>query len=178
MGLRMRKITDNLNHDPQLVRLRKAESELEICGMGVVLFGIWNVLQTCITLIVNREMIYETIAETGGTNSRGFRWAVYITVGVLMAIIIWIRCWIGMSASREAEARARKVKSTYLILTALLATVSIFSLVAYVYQIVQGIEVMISLAAILFELVSMLTSIHLILAALAVRRIRRVGVCA
>ncbi len=169
----MKRITDHLNHDPQLIRLRKAENVLEVSGIGVILFGVWNVLQIGIMLLVNQGSIFGALEETADWNSREFRWIVAIMIGLSMFMMIWIRCQIGISASREAEGTAQKEKKMYLVLAAVTAVSSLCNLAADLYLVVHGTAVLVSFAAILFELVSMLTSVQLILAAMTVRRIRR-----
>ena len=100
-----------LNNSPDLIKMRKSQNTLIITGMGVLLFGIWNVIKTMGIIFLNRAVVIQALKDQLELTSEDlvdmtdnilffvflFIMALYLSFGVITRTIV------GFSAISEGK---------------------------------------------------------------------------
>ena len=106
------------------IELRRRRINLSTLGTGVVAFGVWNVLKTMLYIFASPvSFVYvDDAAAYGAVVSLIF----YVLLGLLLALDLSLRLYIGLSA--RAEGRGRRKGSGYII-----AAAALFAMTAAYY---------------------------------------------
>ena len=98
------------------IELRRRRINLSTLGAGVVAFGVWNVLKTMLYIFTSpvNFVVVDDAGEYGAVVSLIF----YVLLGLLLALDLSLRLYIGLSA--RAEGRGRRKGSGYIIAAAVL----------------------------------------------------------
>lgn len=161
-------ITDHLDPDPRKICLRKAQTILSITGMGIVFFGLWDSIKAILVLVLFQTELIDQM-NTTAIPEPVYK-AILYSISILAVLLAFLlRLYIGLSAAREARGIPQR-KSAYIWLAGFLVLTAAFSSIYYLGQILQGTDLGTSLASILLEFTSMLTSLQLVITASIVRR--------
>ncbi len=140
------------------VKLRKYENKLIISGLGVILFGIWSVVKSLLSFILNMN------------TDESYNVSMLVNVLIFLAIELALRLYIGMSA--RSEGFGRKKRYAYIVLSVIISILSFVSLLYLLYA--NNIESLLQyLVSILFEATSMFAYIELVVSAFAVKKLRK-----
>ena len=107
------------------VKLRRFGNLLTVSGLGVIAFGVWNVLKMILVFVMQRDMIEAIFAEISANAL-----IKYITIAIIAAIMLLdflIRLFVGLSA--RAEGFGKKKGVAYIVFAVLLVLGSVSSLV-------------------------------------------------
>ena len=85
------------------VELRRNQDTLVIIGSGVIVFGIWSIIRTFLTQLFGADPILEIDADSGSFE----RVIGYIGAGIVLAVELGIRLYIGLSARAEGMGKPR-----------------------------------------------------------------------
>lgn len=108
------------------IELRRRRINLSTLGTGVVAFGVWNVLKTMLYIFASPvSFVYVDDAAAYGAVVSLISYAL---LGLLLALDLSLRLYIGLSA--RAEGRGRRKGSGYIIAAAALFAMTAASYVA------------------------------------------------
>jgi hypothetical protein len=107
------------------IELRRRRTTLSILGMGIICFGIWDVVKTLLYIWMGDDIIdlpdippeYEALALV----------IAIVLVALVVLFDLWMRLYLGLSA--RAESFGEKKGSAYIVLAALLFAGNLLSLV-------------------------------------------------
>lgn len=109
-------------------KIRKQQMMLIYSGTGVILFGIWSILQMAVMWYLDREHFISviTVDEEIPIPAYLFERILIITVIVLISLILLARAYIGSCAIREGYGHCKKHKG-YIYVAIVFALLMIFS---------------------------------------------------
>ncbi len=169
IGSMSKAITENLNKDPQLIRLKKSETVLVICGNGVIFFGVWSLIKSIMSIVLYKGDLHQYMVQY--QNAHMLRGLAYGMVFFILAMDLFFRFYLGMSAS--AEAKGKKKKKNYIILAFFMLFYTVFGLVATFFLLPDDISILTTITTVLVEFTSALTLLQMIISAINVRKIRK-----
>ena len=184
--------THMLLNDPDQIRLRRSQSTLFNIGTGIVIFGVWTIVKTLLTLLTGRYQIFKTAQELSAgseyfVSPRIFAVLLVIMFAAMAFIDIWLRFYVGLHARRDA--RGKKAGRLYIIITCLMILGSILLITANIYTLVTRFMAAlaaaeaaaeeaappansdISITGVLIELTSLIMMIELVASAGRVRKL-------
>jgi hypothetical protein len=185
-----------LLNDPDQIRLRRSQAILFNIGTGIVIFGVWTIVKTLLTLLTGRYQIFKTAQELSAgseyfVSPRIFAVLLVIIFAAMTFIDIWLRFYVGLHARRDA--RGKKAGRLYIIITCLMILGSILLITANIYtlatrfmaalaaaeaaaqEVVPPVNSDISITGVLIELTSLIMMIELVASAGRVRKLSRSG---
>ena len=109
--------------------MRKYQHTLHICGMMVIIFGLWSVAKTVLCLVFSDQVREVLFGEYPDLIQRVI---LYIIMAVFVGIDFLIRLYVGMSAM--AEAGGRKKRFFYIIVAFIIFVLSVISFCTVVYS--------------------------------------------
>ena len=163
-------------------QIRRCQNTLVIIGMGIIAFGFWSILKSVVVILMgSREDFYQSYGLTDDGLSD---LANYISVGIVLAVDLWIRVNIGLKARREGladpyAAPRRKQKSGYLVAAVFLIILSILSMIVFITLpfisnlIGTELETDMDLVSWIIELTNLIALIELVAAAFRLRRLKK-----
>ncbi len=169
IGSMSKAITEYLNKDPQLIQLKKSETILVICGNGVIFFGVWSLIKSIMSIVIYKGDLYQYLVQY--QNAHLLRGLAYGSVIFVLAMDLFFRFYLGMSAS--AEAKGKKKKKGYLFLAFFMLFYTVLGLVATLFLLPDDISLLTTMTTILVEFTSALTLLQMIISAIRVREIRK-----
>ena len=113
-----------------LALIRKYNNNIEMSGLGVIAFGIWEVLKFFINIVAGTDDINDYYMLVDDVPTPVVKVLVVIFLMCFYGGILFLHVYRGFSAIRFA--RARSNKKTFLIWLCLLAIYSICSLAVYI----------------------------------------------
>ena len=181
-----------LLNDPDQIRLRRSQAILFNIGTGIVIFGVWTIVKTLLTLLTGRYQIFKTAQELSAgseyfVSPRIFAVLLVIMFAAMTFIDIWLRFYVGLHARRDA--RGKKAGRLYIIITCLMILGSILLITANIYtlatrfmaalaaaeaaaqEVVPPVNSDISITGVLIELTSLIMMIELVASAGQVRKL-------
>lgn len=181
-----------LLNDPDQIRLRRSQAILFNIGTGIVIFGVWTIVKTLLTLLTGRYQIFKTAQELSAgseyfVSPRIFAVLLVIMFAAMAFIDIWLRFYVGLHARRDA--RGKKAGRLYIIITCLMILGSILLITANIYtlatrfmaalaaaeaaaqEVVPPVNSDISITGVLIELTSLIMMIELVASAGRVRKL-------
>ena len=181
-----------LLNDPDQIRLRRSQAILFNIGTGIVIFGVWTIVKTLLTLLTGRYQIFKTAQELSAgseyfVSPRIFAVLLVIIFAAMTFIDIWLRFYVGLHARRDA--RGKKAGRLYIIITCLMILGSILLITANIYtlatrfmavlaaaeaaaqEVVPPVNSDISITGVLIELTSLIMMIELVASAGRVRKL-------
>ncbi|MBQ7715557.1 MAG: hypothetical protein IJT70_06785 [Clostridia bacterium] len=152
------------------VKLRRFGNLLTVSGLGVIAFGVWNVLKMILVFVMQRDMIEAIFAEISADAL-----IKYITIAIIAAIMLLdflIRLFVGLSA--RAEGFGKKKGVAYIVFAVLLVLGSVSSLVLVFYDTdsLTKNPILQTAVSVILEITSMVATIELIVAAVTVKKIK------
>jgi len=184
--------THMLLNDPDQIRLRRSQSTLFNIGTGIVMFGVWTIVKTLLTLLSGRYQIFNTARKLSAESEyhispRIFAVLMFIMIVILAVSDIWLRFYVGLHARRDA--RGKKAGRIYIIITCLMILGSILLITANIYTLATRFMAAlaaaeaaaeeaappansdISITGVLIELTSLIMMIELVASAGRVRKL-------
>ncbi len=163
-------VIEYLNRDPERIRLKKNETVLVICGNGVIFFGVWSLIKSIMSVVLYNSDFHQYMAQYQDIHM--FQGLVYGSVFFILAMDLFFRFYLGMSAS--AEVKGKKKKSNYIVLAFFVLFYTVFGLVASLFIMPpDDISILTTITTVLVEFTSALTLLQLIISAICVRKIRK-----
>lgn len=150
--------------------LRKNENRLAVSGLAVIAFGLWSIVKSVIRIFVSGR---KELDEVFGADNPGvdtlFLYLVLISLA-FMLLELGLRIYVGLTA--RAESRGKKKTVVYLILSVLLAALSVYGIVSILQSgYSQSLpDLVISL---LVELTSLFATAELFYSAVKVKQLRK-----
>lgn len=102
-------------------KIRRLENNLMTLGTGVIAFGAWQLAKTMLSVFLFEREVLGVIETTDRTQF-------IITLWTYVILDFLSRCFIGFSA--RSESRGKRKLPVYLVLTALLITITVLGIVA------------------------------------------------
>ena len=157
-----------------------------------MIFGVWTIVKTLLTLLTGRYQIFKTAQELSAGSEyfispRIFAVLLVIMFAAMAFIDVWLRFYIGLHARRDA--RGKKAGRLYIIITCLMILGSILLITANIYtlatrfmaalaaaeaaaqEVVPPVNSDISITGVLIELTSLIMMIELVASAGRVRKL-------
>lgn len=152
------------NSEPQ-IKLRKYQNTLVVVGMGVIAFGIWSVIKTVMLTAFNKDEMAELSAQ--GTAVEVVFW---VMLGIMLAIDLWLRLYVGLAAIQEGRGKKRKAYITWIFLMAFFSALGVVvGLAAIPSTTALGTTVV----TVIVEITSCVLLVEMALAAIKVKRLSR-----
>ena len=155
-----------INNDGLHLSLRKNCDILAVVGLGVIIFGIWSVIKTVLFTALDQDGIRSAPLEGGWE-----RIAFWIIIGLVLAIDLGLRFYVGRSAI--SESRGRKKSGLYIALALMMAIISFGVLVGGFIVSKRMEDVGASVVSIIVEMTSSILLVEMAVSAIKVRRINK-----
>ena len=149
--------------------LRKYQSNLLTSAKGVLLFGVWDAVKLAMQLLLDMDELRNLLGEQ--KDDLGMVIFVFTGLWLIFILNMLYRFYIWRKAS--AEALHGRKKNLYLLMTLLLAAVTVFSIVLTIREDPSERELDDRLTTILVDITSLLALLELLYSVFQVRRLRR-----
>ena len=134
--------------------LRRYEDNLNVCGVGVVILGAWDVFKAVVQFLTLTKNMAGDYFDQVGAEEKGFAVGfliVFIAIVLfVIALIFLLHAYVGINASRAAK--RLPYKKGYYVWAILLLVLSVISLVSYVDTIRHLAEIETTVAALIIDL--------------------------
>lgn len=153
------------------VKLRRYRNLLIISGTGVIAFGVWSVVKTILFLTLTPDYLrLDDIGDIGEAEMSLVKIFVFVILGVIMAIELLLRLYIGLSA--RAEGYGKKKRIVYVVVAAIILVLSLWSIITSFH--VSEYDSLLDMAvSLLLELTSAAAFFEVIYASYMVRRLQK-----
>ena len=111
----------------QQARMRRLQDTLTIAGYGVIAFSVWSLAKTALFIILTSESGERQFFSIGDDVPMLL---LHVVVGVILAIDLVVRAYVGLSA--RSEARGKHKSPIYLIVAAIAAMLNASSVITIV----------------------------------------------
>lgn len=108
---------------------RRCENDLYVAGMGVVIFGAWDVTKVLIQVFLGADGITSIITGKDPSEQMESWIVVVILMAVLSILTLVIHFYIGLNAQRAA--RGRDHKKGYYVATIIIMVISVLGMATY-----------------------------------------------
>lgn len=147
------------------IKARKAEINLKTLGSGVIFFGAWAFIKYALTFLIYGFELDEAVDDIVLLVST-------IIVWVFLALAFLIRLYIGISARAESEGKRRH--AFYLILTGVITFIDAAAILLELVLLVTKLDDMLNMAVtILIDVTSTVILIELMVNAVTVRKMKK-----
>lgn len=164
-----KEITEYLNSDPQLIRLKKNETLLSICGSGVIFFGVWSLIKSIMSIVLYKGTLNSYFSQY--QNAPVLRNLAYGMVFFILSLDVVLRLYVGLTAI--SESRGKRKKSTYIVVAFAMLFFTVFGVVGSFMFLQRDISLLTSITTILVETTSSLTLLQMLISVINVRRIKK-----
>ena len=176
-----------VNNSDSAIQLRRYENNLIIVGMGIMIFGIWNVAKSVSVLILNKsvytEMIHAMLVELD-PEMEFLADVVFFTVFaitfIILMISIAIRLFIGFSAI--SVGKNKKKRNLYIPVSFAFIFMGVYEIYVEVSYLITSLSdsseyvLLISdnpLLSVFIEITSLVMVIELLIASFKIRKLRK-----
>ncbi len=162
-----------MNNDKVL--LRRYEDNLDVCGMGVIILGAWDVLKVVMQLLMNMKDFVSEMLMDVDESEQGIALgviAVIIVIALLItALIFFLHYYIGINASRAAK--GMPYKKGYYTWAMILLALTILGMFTYVDDIrdIENIET--TIASIIVDLTAIYILGTVVVATIKIKEVRQ-----
>lgn len=167
-------------------KLRKYEHSLVVSGLGIIIFGAWNIIKAVLFFVMTpadqlaATMTAEQKESFGFTGFSNTNIALIMFVGILIGLLVSlaVRYYIGRTAIQEGR-RIRRRSRLYIILAILLSMSLAYSIVRGAYIKLTGVQDATlgvfehTSVSVFVDITSLLCLIEMIISAIMVRRLRK-----
>lgn len=138
--------------------LRRYEDNLNVCGSGIIVFGVWDAIKIIIQIFMNENGIKAYIFNDISKYAKGDL-ATYSLIVILIALvtvilivlpIFLLHIYIGLNALRAA--RRLPHKRGYLVVAIIMFIISVLGMIIYIIGIKNMKYVEINIASIIVDL--------------------------
>ncbi len=118
--------------------LRRYQNLLVCVGSGVITFGIWSVIKVIMTMVRDKDEWLEFMEYIFGPEYAGAGMFILILAsGIVIAIDLIIRLYIGSSARKDGFGRRNGKRRVYLVLAIILAIFTVGSIITNFRDVLQ-----------------------------------------
>ena len=157
--------SDNKEHRKQIL-LRKHRDTLYISGNGIMVFGVWSLIQLFLYFVMRQEEIKALADPSNGITVE----MIYIMMSVFVFIDIVFRIIIGLSA--RAVSKGRKKSISYIILC-MLIIIAYFVILVFTILNYSDYSPLSYVMNIIVTITSLFIHLQLVIAGLSVRKLTR-----
>lgn len=170
-------------------KIRKQESMLSCSGMGVIIFGIWNIIRALLmeyldpSGFLNISSIVEEVNENIANEALASGEIVdiseaipMVTEGLLFSFVMLfllldliIRLYIGMSARMEGRGRLKK-RPTYIVISGLYLLLEVYRNISAACKVITGV---VSIDDMFFSIADLTTCIAMVLMLISAIKLRK-----
>lgn len=138
--------------------LRRYEDNLNVCGSGIIVFGVWDAIKIIIQIFMNengiKAYIFNDISKYAKGDSATYSLIVILIVLAIVILIILpiflLHIYTGLNASRAA--RRLPYKKGYLVVAIIMFIISVVGMIVYIIGIKNMQNVEINIASIIVDL--------------------------
>lgn len=167
-----------VNNEPEQIEIRRSKDTLIVVGAGTVIFGIWTLVKMLSLLIIFRKETVEAVLDiTGpleGVSDRFTFWAFTLIFTIMMAAVLSVRTYVGLSAI--AEGRGKKRRKLYIFLASLMVIFSAYTFCSSFFTLdapeqFGPLTRNQSISALIIDATSMIMLVQMIVSALKIRKL-------
>ena len=166
-------------------KLRKYEHSLVISGAGIIMFGAWNIIKTALFFVITPiDKVYDELTQNIQLDwsdvpfsEETCMYFLLVAILILLLMSLALRLYIGRAAIQEGR-HIRRHRAVYIVLTAMIGAVLIFSIIARISAFLNGTETLSeitgsSTVSVFVDVTSLFCAVELIIASIMVRRLRK-----
>ena len=179
-----------LDNSDNAVRLRRHENNLMIIGMGIMIFGMWDIAKTMGILFLNKRIFIDAISENmngvenvDGVFSDGFVFTIFagLVISILL-VSIAARLIIGISA--VSVARKKKKRFFYIpvaVLYIVSSVITIYLIIQSVVDTLSGTDIIVletrdsPIVSVVIEITNIIMMIEVVVSSIKIRKLRKGG---
>lgn len=150
-------------------QIRHYRTNLIFSGAAVILFGVWIVLKLLIAEAISSSALTDLYYEQSALYDRRM-----VAAGIIfvMAVLILLHLYIGLSAIREG--RGRKTRVAYLVVACIYGALIVVSYVLVIYSLIAGIVPASNVfSSALIDISFLAALLHMLVSSVRLRRLRR-----
>ena len=179
-----------LDNSDNAVRLRRHENNLMIIGMGIMIFGMWDIAKTMGILFLNKRIFIDAISENmngvenvDGVFSDGFVFTIFagLVISILL-VSIAARLIIGISA--VSVARKKKKRFFYIpvaVLYIISSIITVYLIIKSVVDTLSGTDIIVletrdsPIVSVVIEITNIIMMIEVVVSSIKIRKLRKGG---
>ncbi len=148
--------------------LRRYEDDLNICGMGAVIMGVWSIIRICMQFMLNPPDL--GISDEDPETAIFVMLFMAIGATVILVMILGIHLYIGINAMKVAQ--RKKYKKKYFAVTIIALVINAVSMISYKDSLSDLGHIDTTIASMLVDLVTIYILVIIIRSELKVRKLR------
>ena len=157
--------------------LRKYEDNLNVCGMGVIILGTWDVLKVIMQLILDwKEFLSQLDLEMPDEENAEDLLVIIVAVAVVIVLtllLFLIHFYIGRNAIKNS--RREPYKKGYFVWTVILLALSLLGTLSYVDEIKEAEVIETTIASIIVDVTAIYIMATLVISTHKVKQLRAEG---
>ncbi len=131
--------------------LRRYEDDLNVCGVGVIILGAWDIMKVIMQLLTESKELFNIEVDEGAEVVETIIIIGIIVVLLLLCFLIFkLHLYIGLNASRAAK--GQPYKKGYYIAAIILLVLSVASMAAYIDEILNTENMDTTIASVIVDL--------------------------
>ena len=160
-----------MNSDKAL--LRRQEDNLNVCGMGVIILGAWDVLKVVMQAILEAKDAYQFDLEVSEDEKAIALVVIIAIIGVLIllsGLIFLIHFYIGRNAMKNAK--GQPYKKGYFVWAVIILVLSLLGTLSYADEIKEAEAIETTIASIIVDITSIYILVNLVISTRKVKELR------
>ena len=154
--------------DSDKIKIRKYRDDLNVCGLSVIVLGVWSVVKAIIEMFTEFKNGLGLEADT--EKEKVFSIILIVLVfGVIAGLIMWLHLYVGLNAMKAARGQQHKKK--YYPVCIILCALTIASLGTYLEEFKKVDSIDTTLAALLVDLTTIYIFIVVIISTYKLRKL-------
>ncbi|WP_034444076.1 hypothetical protein [Butyrivibrio sp. AE2032] len=153
--------------------LRRHEDNLNVCGMGIIILGAWDVLKVIMQLLLESKEMFQFDLEAT-EEEKAITLVVLIAIIaifiLLSALIFLFHVYIGRNAMKEAK--GQPFKKGYFVWAVILLVLSLLGTLSYADEIKEAEVLSTTIASIIVDLTSIYILATLVISSRKVKALR------
>ncbi len=153
--------------------LRRQEDNLNVCGMGVIILGAWDVLKVIMQAFMEAKDIFQFDLEVTDEEKAVTLLVVIAIVAILIllsALIFLFHIYIGRNAMKNAK--GQPYKKGYFVWAVILLVLSVLGMLTYVDEIKETENLETTIASIIVDLTTIYILVNLVMSTQKIKQIR------
>ena len=153
--------------------LRRHEDNLNVCGMGVIILGAWDVLKVIMQAFMEAKDIFQFDLEVTDDEKAVTLLVVIAIVAILIllsALIFLFHIYIGRNAMKNAK--GQPYKKGYFVWAVILLVLSVLGMLTYVDEIKETENLETTIASIIVDLTTIYILVNLVISTQKIKQIR------
>lgn len=153
--------------------LRRHEDNLNVCGMGVIILGAWDILKVIMQLLLEAKDMFNIDLELPEEDKAMTMFVIVFVVAILIllcSLIFLFHVYIGRNAMKDAK--GLPCKKGYFIWATILLVVSLLGTTTYLDAIKEAEAVSTAIASIIVDITSIYILANLVISSRKVKKLR------